>query len=308
MTRHTLIRVPVTGPTVTSLAESWTIDLCARGRSEHTIASYRETLRQFDAFLTRHRLPPEAMAVTRDDVRGFVTHLLGDRSSGTAATRFAALHAFFNWALSEGEIVTSPMASMEPPTRREVPPAVLMDDEVMRLFRTCTGSGFRDRRDLAILRLLFDTGMRRNEVGTLTVDAVDVAGRLATVIGKGNRVRRVSFGGKAARALDRYLRVRRAHPYADRQAFWLSQMGAMDGRSIAAVVVERSRQAGMVVHPHQFRHTYAHNQLRHGMQEGDLMRQAGWRSSGMLRRYGAQMADDRSREAYLRIGAPGDRL
>jgi integrase len=85
-------------------------------------------------------------------------------------------------------------------------------------------------------------------------------------------------------------------------------MGAMDGRSIAAVVVERSRQAGMVVHPHQFRHTYAHNQLRHGMQEGDLMRQAGWRSSGMLRRYGAQMADDRSREAYLRIGAPGDRL
>lgn len=304
-----LARLPIAGPTVAALTDSWTIDLRARGRSEHTIASYREAVAQFDAFLALSALPDdEAMAVTREDVRMFVTHLLAHRSSGTAATRFAALHAFFNWAMREGEIDTSPMASMEPPTRREVPPAVLTDEEVLRLFRTCAGNGFRDRRDHAILRLLFDTGMRRNEVGMLTVADVDVAGRLATVTGKGNRVRRVSFGAKSAQALDRYLRVRHAHPYADRPAFWLSQMGGMDGRSIAAVVGERARQAGMPVHPHQFRHTYAHQQLAAGMQEGDLMRQAGWRSSGMLRRYGAQMADDRSREAYLRIGAPGDRL
>lgn len=297
-----------TGPTIAALGRSWMIDLRARNRSPFTIQSYAETLRQFDAFLVAHGLPTEVTAVTRDDVRAFVTHLLDGRSSATAATRFATLHAFFNWAISEGEAVASPMASMEAPTRREAPPDVLTDEAVARLFRACVGSGFRERRDLAILRLLFDTGMRRNEVGTLDVADVDVLSRLATVVGKGNRVRRVSFGAKTAQALDRYLRIRRAHPYAAKRALWLSQMGEMDGASIAAIVKERARQTGLKVHPHQFRHTYAHTQLRAGMEEGDLMRQAGWQSRDMLARYAAKLADERSRDAYVRIGAPGDLL
>lgn len=197
------------------------------------------------------------------------------------------------------------MASMEPPQLQEVPPDVLTDEQVLRLFQACSGNAFQARRDLAILRLLVDTGMRRTEAGTLRVQDVDLTSRLATVVGKGNRVRRVSFGAKTAQAIDRYLRMRRTHTDAAREEFWLSQMGPMNGTSIAGVVRERSKRAGLKVHPHQFRHTYAHQQLRAGMQEGDLMRQAGWRSPSMLRRYGAQMADE---TPYNRIGAPGDRL
>lgn len=65
------------------------------------------------------------------------------------------------------------MARMKPPHIPEEPPEVLSDDELRRLLKACEGSDFYSRRDMAIIRLFLDTGIRRSELAGLKVEDFD---------------------------------------------------------------------------------------------------------------------------------------
>lgn len=297
-------------PDFETLGKSWDLALDAASYARNTITGYGRALRHFATFVD---CAPED--VTRDDVRRWIVHVRDAASTGTARSYFPAVRHFYRWALAEHELDRDPTDGIRTPRANETATPTLTVAQVRALLAACTGDEFTARRDAAIILLFVDGGLRLAELTGLDTDEVDLRDRIVFVEGKGSnrsgpRRRAVPLGVRATQALDRYLRVRRKHPYAGRAELWLGARGrpTLSADGVDAMLKRRAAAAGITgLHPHVFRHSWASAFRSAGGSEGDLMVLGGWRSRQMLDRYGRTEASDRARESY-RKRSFGDRL
>jgi site-specific recombinase XerD len=256
------------------LLRSFERHLRAENRSDQTVATYLIALRQAEAFLAvRGTTLAEA---GRADLEAYLGDLLTRRAAATAATYYKVLKLLYQWLEEEDELPASPMAKMRPPIVPDRPVPVIPDDGLRRLLAACAGRGFEARRDAAMIMLLLDTGARRAELVDLKLAHVDLDLDVLLVLGKGRRERALPFGHKAGAALDRYLRARVRHKDAALPWLWLGLQGRLTKWGLVQMLRRRGEEAGLPgLHPHQLRHTFAHQWLAEGGGETDLMRLAG---------------------------------
>jgi site-specific recombinase XerD len=280
----------------------------AEKRSPNTRRLYGQAITFFTRWLEAQGREATPSELNRAAIREWLAVLAETHEPGTVKVRYRGLFRFCSWLVDEQELDANPMAKLSPPTLKMKPVPVISDEELAALLKACAGREFADRRDEALIRLLLDCGVRVSEACGLRVDDLDLNQGMALVKGKGDKVRPIYFSARTTRALDRYIRMRARHRWAHLAALFLTQRGALSPDGARDRVKIRGELAGIQdLHPHKFRHTFAHDFLMSGGQERDLKRLAGWTSDVMLERYGASAADVRAKAAAQRLKR-GDRV
>lgn len=317
-TRTTRLRVADDGPDIREMIADWKIHLGQK--SPATIKIYIRSAEKLAAFLESdtypdtyargagQALPTGVAAIGSLEISLFFSSpAVRAVSEATRSQIYRSLQRFFAFLVDEEEIQTNPMLRVDAPSQKPIPVPVVDLEDLRKLVAACKGNDFEARRDLAIIRLLIDTGLRIGELAAMTVADVELERYLITITGK-TGTRQLRLEPKTAEALRRYLRVRSRHPRAGIPALWLAMKGNRTGAlthwGLRQILDRRVEQAGLTgrIYPHKLRHTYAHRWLANGGQEHDLMLNAGWKSPTMVARYGASAAAERARAAAGRSG------
>lgn len=176
--------------------------------------------------------------------------------------------------------------------------------------------GQSPHRDVAIIRFLYDTGVRASELCGITFEDIDENAQSVKIFGKGRKWRLVYYGNKTARALWKHMNdiglIWGEEARAQTAPLFASERGTRAGqnlqpRALHLMITKTGVRAGVAnVYPHRFRHTFAINFLKNGGNQMSLMRALGHTDLTMTKHY-VNFADADLEEQWRKFG-PGDRL
>src|SRR5581483_9293993 len=208
-----------------------------KNASPHTLRSYRSDLADFERHLTA-----TSGSVLDADVRAVRGWLAALHARGldaaSVARKLAAVRSLYRFLVRRHVVDRNPAREVRGPRLSRKLVGFLPIDEATAVLGARALGGASRARDVAILELLYATGLRVSELAGLDVEAIDREARTVRVLGKGRKERVVPYGGAAAQALDAYLGPRAA----TRGAVFVGARGGRLGvRSIRAIVARAAR-------------------------------------------------------------------
>ena len=167
------------------------------GCSERTIIYYQATVKHLLSQITT-----EVRKITTEEIREYLSKYQkwNNCSNVTIDNVRRNISSFFSWLEEEDYILKSPMKRIHKIKTKTVVKSVISDEGIEKLRDNCN-----EKRDLAIIDLLYSTGIRVGELVNLNIDDIDLEGRECIVYGKGDKERRVYFDAKAKVHLKEYI-------------------------------------------------------------------------------------------------------
>ena len=209
-------------------------------------------------------------------------------SSHTVYNRVTALRSFFNWLYSEGFTDHHILQNLKQPRTTRLVIEPLNTGEIDRVFRVIKSGTVENARNLALISIMLDTGLRLSEVTSLRDQDVHMEDQYVKVMGKGGKERVVAFGMACRKALLNYRHRFRADPVsAGVDAFFLNIDGyEMTADALRSLVKRIARASGVTrLHPHLLRHTYATMFLLNGGDVYLLKQNLGHSTLAMVENY-----------------------
>lgn len=227
------------------------------GCSERTLSYYKGTVEKL-----LWSIDESIRKVTTDDIRGYLANYqcLNNCSKTTIDNVRRNISSFFTWLEEEDYIIKSPMRRIHKIKTVKTVKEVISDEEIEKMRDGC-----RNLRDLAIIDLLYSTGIRIGELVRLNIDDIDFEERECIVFGKGDKERRVYFDAKTKIHLLGYINSR-----SDTNPALFVTLDAPYNRLKISGIEIRLRRLGRElginkVHPHKFRRTMATRAIDKGM-------------------------------------------
>ena len=241
--------------------------------ASRTLILYRRDLQRLQRMASEQGLG--LMQVQSADVRRWMAqlHARGHRGRGLALV-LSVWRGFYAWAGREALLAHNPLTDVRAPKAAKPLPKALSVDDAVNLagFEAQDADPWLQSRDVAMIGLLYGSGLRLSELTGLDVQAsvhargwVDLQGAEAHVLGKGNKRRVVPVGQPAILALKRWLTQRSQRPLEGQAALFVGVRGTrLSAQSVWRCLRARSLQAGLPVpvHPHMLRHSFASHVLQ----------------------------------------------
>lgn len=279
-----------------------------RNLAEHTVRAYATDVAEFIDFLEEEELGNDPSMLDSRVIRRYLARLHRRGISKSSVSRkLASLRAFFKYLLQKGKIEIDPTLGISGPKQEKKLPKYLRDDQIEALMLCPDTSNCLGLRDVAILEVMYATGVRVSELVKMNLRDVDLRAGEIRVLGKGSKERIVLLGRAAQEALHAYLEAGRGKLLSCRgkeekseDAVFLNKNGyRISARSIFRLLEKYFARVSdeMKISPHVLRHTFATHMLERGADLRSIQELLGHSSISTTQVY-THVSRERLRQVY----------
>jgi integrase/recombinase XerD len=238
-----------------------------KGRSRATINAYERDVRHFLAWWGERLIDD----VQTKDVESYLSDLRSTRAESSVARSLSSLRGWWGFLVDEGRLMVNPSSLVAPSRRGRYLPRPLAETVIQEFLDNLPAATPIDRRDRALMELLYGTGARVSEVVGLEIQDLDFDEEHIRVTGKGSKQRLVPMGRRLRQALEEYLgpggRAEFPRHRNHASVFVNARGGPLSRQGIDLIIGARALTAGIdrsTISAHVFRHSCATHMLAHG--------------------------------------------